>query len=193
MLTFLFALIGSAFIDPENCLHLFKTIVCGTYIHRIYGFASPIYLLKDVVRVLVGCEDLFASIDWFSWYNISFKFFIQALFCRFFTCVYHIYCIRFLWYWNLTSGVLENCQWAVSKPDTRSFFPCRILEGCDKGASFKILKSFVNYSVVKIRVGPRSSKAHWVNHLYFFIHLKSVGDIFLFLKYHLFYSRPKRH
>ena len=111
-------------------------VVYGTYPNQIYGFSSPAALWKVVARVLVGCSDLFASIYCFSWSIISFKFSVKALFCLLLTCVYHIYWISVHWSWNLSSGVLENFQWAISKPDTRICFPHRFLEGRGKGASF---------------------------------------------------------
>ena len=40
------------------------------------------------------------------------------------------------WYCNLSEGVIKNCQWAVSKPDTRICFPHKVVEGCGKGAGF---------------------------------------------------------
>ena len=50
------------------------------------------------------------------------------------------------------------------------------------------------YSVVKIRVTPRGNKSHLINSLQISIfHLKVLGDIFMFVKYCLFYSSPKRH
>ena len=84
----------------------------------------------------VGCSDLFASIDCFDWSKISFKFYVKALFCWLLTCVNHIYWIRVHWSINLSTGVLENCQWAVSKPDIRIWFPRRFLVGYDEGAGF---------------------------------------------------------
>ena len=45
----------------------------------------------------------------------------------------HIYRISVCWYWNLSLGVLENCLWAVSKPDIWIGLPRRFVEGCDEG------------------------------------------------------------
>ena len=42
-------------------------IVYGIYPNWTYGFAPPEGLLKIVDRVLVGCSDLFALIDFFAW------------------------------------------------------------------------------------------------------------------------------
>ena len=44
------------------------------------------------------------------------------------TCVYHIYWISIHWSLNLSSGVLEKCQWNVSKSDIQTFFPCRFVK-----------------------------------------------------------------
>ena len=52
------------------------------------------------------------------------------------TCVYHIYCISVHLSWNFSSGVLENCKWDVSKPDTQILFPRSFTEGRGEGAGF---------------------------------------------------------
>ena len=56
------------------------------YTNRTYIFASPAGLCNFVLRVPVGCLDFFTSIDWFAWYKIYFKFFIQSFFCWFLSC-----------------------------------------------------------------------------------------------------------
>ena len=96
----------------------------------------PAGLWKAALRVLVGWSGLFASIDNFSWSKISFKLFVQALFCWFLTSVYHIYWIHINWSWNLSLVVLENCQWSVSKTDTQIYYPHRSVEGRDEGDGF---------------------------------------------------------
>ena len=52
---------------------------------------------------------------------------------------------------------------------------------------FKKSHIFVVYvivvSVVNKRVGPRVTKSHWVNPLFFVLHIKNVGDIFMLVKY----------
>ena len=78
----------------------------------------PSGLWKVMARVTVGCSDLFDSIYCFAWSKIYLKFFVQAFFYWLFTCKYHIYWTRVHWSWNLSLGVIANCQWAVSKPDT---------------------------------------------------------------------------
>ena len=52
------------------------------------------------------------------------------------TCVYHIYLISVNWYWNLSSCVIVNCHWAVSKPDIQICPPCRFGEGRGEGCAF---------------------------------------------------------
>ena len=74
-------LIESGFIDPETYPWVCLQIVCGMYSNQTYGFAFPAGLWKVATRVPVGRSYLFTSIDCFAWYNISFKFFIQAFFC----------------------------------------------------------------------------------------------------------------
>ena len=48
-----------------------------------------------------------------------------------------IYWIRVHWYWNLSSGVLENCLWGVSKPYVQICFSHRFVEGCGKGPGWE--------------------------------------------------------
>ena len=90
ILNYFFALIGSALIVSETCPRVCYKIVCGPYPKWTYGFASPVALWKVVVRVLVGCSDLSASIDCFAWSKISIKFFIQALFFIVYLCVSYL-------------------------------------------------------------------------------------------------------
>ena len=110
----------------------------------MYIFASPVGLWKVVVRVPVGCSYLFASIDCFSLSKPLFELFIQAFFCWFLTCLYHIYCIRFHLSWTLSSDVLENCLWALSKPYICICFPHRFVEGCGYSSNFLILPVDIN-------------------------------------------------
>ena len=93
--------------------------------------SSPAGFWKVMARVTVGCSDLFASIYWFAWSKISFKFFVQALFCWFLTCVYFIYCIVVHWSWNLSLSVLETFLRKVSKPGIQLWLPCRFVGGRD--------------------------------------------------------------
>ena len=88
------------------------------------------------MRVTVGCSDLFDSIYCFAWSKIYSKFFVRDFFCWLFTCVYFINWINVHWSWNLSLVVLENCQWAISKPDICIFSPHRFVEGCGEGDSF---------------------------------------------------------
>ena len=71
-----FALVGSLLVDPETCSWVWFQISCRPYPNWTYRFASPTVLWKVVVRVMVGCSDLFSSIDLFSWYKIPFKLFV---------------------------------------------------------------------------------------------------------------------
>ena len=52
-------------------------------------------------------------------------------------------------YWNLSSGVLENCLWAVSKPDIRIWFHRRFVEGCGEGYSWAFLYATGMYEGVR--------------------------------------------
>ena len=117
---------------PSGVLWIF----CGTHPNQTYILYYPTGLCNVVARFLVVCSDLFASSDWFSCYKISFKFFIKAFFCLLLTCGYLIYWIRVHLSWNLSLGVLESCQWDVSKPGIWIFFPCRFVEGRGEGAIF---------------------------------------------------------
>ena len=108
-----------------------------------------------------------------------FKFFVQYFLCLLLTCVYHIHWVEVHWSWNLSSGELENCQWAVSKPDVRVCFPRRFVEGRGEGASFCdficrhqcidcIQGSSSSYSILKFcrwvfpKGAPRGAKGHQV-------------------------------
>ena len=135
-MTCLLELIGSAFIDTETCTRAWLEIVRGMYTNRTYGFPPPSGLWKFVVRLPVGCSDLFASIDLFTWYKTSFKFFAQDLFCWLLTCVNNMFWISVHWSWNFSSGVSENCQWDVSKPDIQICHPHRFVEGSGEGDDF---------------------------------------------------------
>ena len=61
----------------------------------------------------------------------------QALFRWLLNCVCHIYWIHVHWSWNVSSGVIENFQWGVSKPYIRICFYCRFVEGHGEGAGFR--------------------------------------------------------
>ena len=100
------------------------------------GVLFPCSFSKVVARVPVGCSDLFPSIYWFAWSKISSTFLVQAFFCWLLTCLYNIYRSRIHLSWILSLGVLENCYWALYKPDIRIFSPRRFVEGCGEGASF---------------------------------------------------------
>ena len=71
---------------------------CGVYPNWTYGFASPTCLWKFGVRSLVECSYFFASIDCFSWYKTTFKFFIQALRGWLLTCVYWFFVSAFIYH-----------------------------------------------------------------------------------------------
>ena len=53
--------------------------------------------------------------------------------------------IRVHWYWNLYSGVLENCLWASSKMKIWIFFPCRFVEGRGEGAGWVFILYWLNW------------------------------------------------
>ena len=131
-----FALNGKSSIDLETFTWVWLQIIFGKYPNRTYGFSSRTGLWKVATRVPVRCSELFASIDCFAWYKISFKLFAQDLFCWLLTIVYHIYWIRVHWSWNLSLGVIANIQWAVSKPYIQICVYHRFLEGRGEGDVF---------------------------------------------------------
>ena len=49
------------------------------------------------------------------------------------------------WYWNLSSGVLENCQWAVSKKDIRIWSPHRFVQDLVKGSGWVFILVCINW------------------------------------------------
>ena len=76
-------------------------------------------------------------LNWLLWFISKFlQVIFQTSFCWLLTCVYHIYWIRVHWYWNLSLGMLENCQWAIYQPDIEICFLCRFVKGHGEGASF---------------------------------------------------------
>ena len=136
LLTYLFALIVSAFVDPETCPWVWLKTSCGTYPNQAYVFASPAYLWKIMLRLMVGCSDLFASIYCFDWSKISFRFFVQTFFCWLLICVVNR-CMS----WRcmllvLSSGFIENFQLVVSKPGIQICFLHSFVEGCGECAVF---------------------------------------------------------
>ena len=172
-------LIESAFIYSEIFPWMCLKVVCGTYSNWTYGFASPLGLWKVVERVPVECNCLFKSIGFFAWYKTSFKFLAQAYFCWLSTCVYWIYLISIHWSWNLSSIVIENLLWALSKLEMRILFHLNFVEGrgkgvgicsyychhqcnaCIQGNNIKVLMIFCWFrTVVRIRVGWRGTGSH---------------------------------
>ena len=89
----------------------------------------------------------FAWIDFFDWSKISSKFFVQAFFCWLLTCVYCIYLISVHWYWNLSSGVIANYLWAISKPDIHILFLCMFVEGRGRGSGWLFRLVFFNWLI----------------------------------------------
>ena len=136
MLTCFYKFIVSEFIYPEACVGCVRNVS----VWRIQTGHMDLLPLQVCRRswqgwslgVLTFSCQLIALI----YLKISIKLFIKYFFCWFLTCVYHIYCIRIHWSWNLSLGVLENFQWAVSKLYIWIFYPHRFLEGCGEGASF---------------------------------------------------------
>ena len=110
LLTCFFAFIGLAFIDPETFSWVLLQIVCGSYPNWTCGFSPSAGLWKVVVKVTVGCSELFASVDWVDWSILSLKFYVRALFCLFLTYVHHVYWVSFHWSWNFSSSVNANFQ-----------------------------------------------------------------------------------
>ena len=140
--------------------------------------------------------------------KISFKSFVQAFFCWFLTCVYHIYWINIHWYWNLSAGVIANCKWAVSKPYIRIYFPSRFLEGRGRGAGFFDFTSLYQYiywlqgsysSSTSLELCRQvlsqgaQSNIGLIDCNFFVLYIKIVCFIFMFVKNFCFLSRPKGH
>ena len=106
---------------------------------------TPIlYVLKRLfnrtkLSLFLNCFLLFL-ISWLTVITIKvliyFKLLVQAIFRWLLTCLYNIYRSRIHLSWILSLGVLENCYWALYKPDIRIFSPRRFVEGCGEGASF---------------------------------------------------------
>ena len=136
------------------------THFCGKYQNWTYIFASPTCLWKVMARVLIGSSDLFESIDCFGWSKISFEFSIQSFFCWFLTCIYCIYCISAHWYRSLSSGVLANCMWPVSKSGIQLWFPWRFVEGCGEVAGCVI--SFVVINLLAFFKSIIQSSFRWL-------------------------------
>ena len=67
---------------------------------------------------------------------VSFKLFVESIFCLFLTCVYHIYFIIVHWSWKLSLGAISNFRWAVSKPDIRSCFSHMLVKFRGEGCGF---------------------------------------------------------
>ena len=135
-------------VDPETFTWVWLKIFLRPYPNKTFGFASPAGLWEVVVRVLVECNCFLAWIYYFNWYEISYKSFTQAYFCLFLTCLYFNYWISVHWSWNLSSVVIANCLWAVSKTDIRISSPCRIVEGRGEGAGFLVTLVIIDWLVV---------------------------------------------
>ena len=58
----IFFMVISMFIDPDNCPQLWWKFFCGTYPNCTYAVVSPTGLRTVVTRVPVGCSYLFTSI-----------------------------------------------------------------------------------------------------------------------------------
>ena len=154
------------------------------YPNHTYGFASPTGLWKVTTSVAVECNWFLKSIGCFYWYKTSFKFFKQACFCWFLTCVYWIYWIIVHLSQNLSLSVIENVLWSVYKPDTHICFPSqdhgRSWQGCrfcgytfnhqwidwfqrNFGREYLVVKVWWFKTVFGIRDKPRVNKDHSVN------------------------------
>ena len=124
------------------------------YPKQTYGFASPAGLWKVVTKVTVWCSDFFDSIDFFYWSKNILEVIHTSLLFLLLTCVYHIYWISVHLSWKLFLGVLENCQWTVSKLDIKFCFPRRFVESRDEGDSFMI-SSFVTNTLILLKAVPK--------------------------------------
>ena len=104
-------------------------LFCGPYPNWIYRSSSLARLRKVMERVQIGRSYLPLFIKHFD---------IQRVVRRMYILIYQI---SIHWSWYLSSGVIENCLWAVSKPDIQICFPRRLEEGRGEDAS----RSFVFY------------------------------------------------
>ena len=124
-------------------------------------FAYPTGLWKVLEMVPFGCSDLFASMYCFDWSKISFKLFVQALFCWFLTCVYFIQWISAHWSLNLSLGMLANCLLAVSKLDIHLCSPHKFLEGSGEGDGSVISLAVINWLTGFKSIIKNSSNWFW--------------------------------
>ena len=51
-------------------------------------------------------------------------------------------------------GVLENCQWDVSKPDIQIFLPHMFMEGCGEGDGF-FISTVVDNTLIDFKAVPQ--------------------------------------
>ena len=76
----------------------------------------------------------------FLWWFIIRLMFFSVLFIIFVSLIVDMFiCIDRIsvhWYWNLSSSVIENYLWAISKPDIRILSPNRFVKGCVKGSGW---------------------------------------------------------
>ena len=136
LLTYLFALIGSAFIDSETCPCLWLKIVHGPYLNRTYRFASPqvrgislIWFLYDVQNCLLQVIALIGL-------EVSSSHLLKPSYVYFW-----LVCIMFIGSYLIDTETcpcvwLQNFQWDIYKPDIWIFFPHRFVECCCEGFGF---------------------------------------------------------
>ena len=114
--------------------HLINIILHCFY--NVFGYYLSLKIQLNWYKILLILWLFLHNVLSFRVSKISFNIFVQSFFCWLLNFVYRIYRINIHWSWNVSLGVIENCQWAISKPYIRIFFPCRFVEGCGKGARF---------------------------------------------------------
>ena len=86
------------------------------YFYFLFEYSWFLELQFNRYKLLLFLRFIISQILFFGVLGIIFASLIVDLFVQ-------IYWISVYWPWNLSSGLIENCLWAVSKPDIRIFFP----------------------------------------------------------------------
>ena len=106
------------------------------YFYIFYSSSLFIEIQLNQYKFFLFFQIFINKVLLFGVYKTSVKILIQAFFCWFLTCVYHIYWISVNWSWKLSLGFIENGQWAIYKLDMWICSPRRFVEGCGSGDGF---------------------------------------------------------
>ena len=106
------------------------------YFYIVFDYSSFLELQLNPYKISLFSQFFIHQLLFFLVPNISFKIFVQAFFCWLLNCVHHIYWVSIHWSWNLSSCVVVNFQWYVSKPYIRICSPHTFVEGCVEGDGF---------------------------------------------------------